>query len=690
MMTPSPAAGRDRESQHSGRLRKFVENKGQWDERCRFKSSSDNIDMWFADKIIYYDYYTIVDHDSARKDNKLYEDVYDYFVSDSLERRGQVVSMEFVSERKSNNKRKMRSRFRNQTKMNYLERRNDKSTSLSADSYSELVDENVYEHVDLRYYFDQVHVRYDIEVDPGGDPDAITIRFNGADSLSLNSAGELLLHTSIGAMVHGDMLAYQPAADGRKDTVTSEFVLHGNNEVRFNVGTYDKKRKLIIDPIMTATYLGGAATELTVDTKLDASGNIYVVGSTESTSAFPTTTGAYQTVHNGAEDMTVTKFNSNGDQILWSTLIGGVNDDRAFEVEIHTTSGNVIVAGYAGAGFPQVNPVQASYGGGLNDGVILMLNPTGDALLFSSYIGTNDKDRMYDIVESNNPDELFFCGYAFGSNLATTSGVFQPNKGGGNRDAFIGKLSLDPLGISYMSYIGGNDNDHLYEIAALSGGRVAACGFTKSTSGYPTTTNAHQQVFGGGDYDAVLSIVADGAASLEYSTLIGGNGDDRAHAIYVNNNEEIYLTGHTGTSTFPTSLTAFDDTYNGGTDAFITKFSTQGTITHSTFFGAGDVQAGWGILRGNSGGILVVGNTFSTAVPQVGEELDNVNNGSMDVFVAEFDSELKYLTRSSIFGGSNDDSGLSVVVDSFGRIIIVGTTNSTDFPTTNALDSVLN
>ena len=694
------------QSKFSGRSRYFVENKGQWDDRVRYMSRGENLDTWFTEGAVYYDYYTVVDYDSNRVNEKIYEDPYEQFYSDSLVRYGHVVKMEFVQDTaqraaKNRKERTVRSRVKNRGDVSFASEESGSNKYHHASTYKELLDDNVYKNTQIRYYFDDSKLRYDILVYPGGNPKDIRLKFDGVDSISVNEVGELVLHTSLGAITQGDLNAFQEVDRGGinsdqshentardKDTVRASFTILNKSEVTFNIGKYDSRRLLIIDPIITATYLGGAAPEVCIDTDLDEYGNIYIVGSTESTSGFPITTGAYQTVHAGSEDIFVTKLNPAGDQMLWSTYVGGANDDRAYGVEVHSTSGGVAVVGYAGLGFPQVNALQASYGGDSSDGIVFMLNSTGGNMLFSSYLGSSGKDRIYSVHESSTSSSIILCGIAFGSDLATTPGVLQGSKSGGNYDAFVAKLNLAPLSWSYITYLGGNANDRPYMIKPLSSGRSAIVGFVNSTN-YPTTTNAHQQSFGG-DKDAFLTIVSANGSSLEYSTYIGSSGDDRAHAVHINNLEEIYLTGFTTSGNFPTTATAYDNTHNGAEDAFVLKLSTQSTFSHSTFFGDAGMQSGLDICQSISGGIMIIGQTYSLLIPTVGEALDPVDNGNMDVFIADFDQNLGNLQWSTFFGGGSDDNAQAVVVDEFGRIVIVGSTNSSDFPVLQAIDNTLN
>jgi Beta-propeller repeat len=178
-------------------------------------------------------------------------------------------------------------------------------------NYSKVEYQNVYAGINLVYYGNQQQLEYDYQLAPGADPLQIRFAVQGADSLSLDAQGNLVLHTAIGDVLEHAPVIYQQFA-GVQKPVSGRFVLLGNNEVGFQVRAYDATRPLVIDPVLTySTYLGGNGTDEGYGIAVDASGNAYVTGDTPSTN-FPTTTGAFQTSNSGQLDAFVTKLNPSG------------------------------------------------------------------------------------------------------------------------------------------------------------------------------------------------------------------------------------------------------------------------------------------------------------------------------------------------------------------------------------------
>jgi hypothetical protein len=190
-------------------------------------------------------------------------------------------------------------------------------------NFSKVEYQNVYPGINLIYYGNQQQLEYDYQLAPGADPSSIRFAVHGAESLSIDAKGNLVLHTAIGDVLEQAPVIYQQLA-GTQQPVSGQFVLLGNNEVGFQVGAYDASKSLVIDPVLSySTYLGGSGNDYGTGIAVDGSGNAYVTGYSVSTN-FPTTAGTFDTSYaGGTYDAFVTKLNASGAALEYSTYLGG-------------------------------------------------------------------------------------------------------------------------------------------------------------------------------------------------------------------------------------------------------------------------------------------------------------------------------------------------------------------------------
>jgi autotransporter-associated beta strand protein len=315
--------------------------------------------------------------------------------------------------------------------------------------------------------------------------------------------------------------------------------------------------------LVFSTYLGGAGVEFAQGLALDASSNIYVVGFTYSTN-FPTV-NALQPTAGGGQDAWVAKIASSGTSLIFSTYLGGAQDDSAQSVGIDA-SGNVYVAGDTySANFPTKNPLR-SYGGG-DDAFVAKLNANGSALLFSTFLGGSGDDRA-SAIRLDASGNVYVVGSTSSTNFPTVNAL--QSKFGGNTDAFVTKLSSDGSSIGFSTYLGGSDVDQAMALAVDSSNNIYVVGFTASTD-FPIVNGA-QTTLGGGDGDAFLVKLPGTGSSITYSTYFGGADDDRAMGVAIDGLGNIYIAGTTASGNFPT-VNALQSGFGGSFDGFIIKMS---------------------------------------------------------------------------------------------------------------------
>ena len=327
----------------------------------------------------------------------------------------------------------------------------------------------------------------------------------------------------------------------------------------------------------------------------------------------------------------------------------------------------------------------------------LVIDPV---LVYSTFLGGSDFELGSGIALDSGGN-AYVTGCTASLNFPTTSGAFQTanagNDGGacGNvvdgGDAFVTKL--DPSGsvLVYSTYFGGSGRDQGFSIAVDLAGNAYVTGVTQS-SNFPTTPAAVDQSYNG-SFDAFVTKLDATGAALVYSSFLGGSGADLGFGIAVDSGGNAYVTGYTESANFPTTPAAFDSSHGGGLDAFVTKVNATGAaLVYSTFLGGGNFDWGYAIAVDSVGNAYVTGQTNSVDFPTTPAAVDPSYNGDVtctgpsdcnyDAFVTKLDAMGVALIYSSFLGGSADDQGYGIALDSGGNAYVTGCTESLDFPTT--------
>ena len=520
-------------------------------------------------------------------------------------------------------------------------------------TYARVQYTDVYPGIDLIYYGSQRRLEYDFVVRPGADPRTIALGFQGADKLEVDPQGDLVLHTGAGEIRQRKPVIYQEIGGVRRE-IAGGYVLKGESRVGFHVAVYDTSRPLVIDPALVySTYLGGSADDAGVGIAVDAAGNAYVTGSTASAN-FPTTAGAFQTTLGGGGvgfDAFVTKLNSTGSALLYSTYLGGSNNDDSGVGIAVDGAGNAYVTGSAfSTDFPTTPGAFQSSFGGVRDAFVTKLNPTGSTLVYSTYLGGTGDDGGVSIAV-DTAGSAYVSGFAQ-AGFPTTTAAFQPGFGGGPYDAFVTKLGSTGSALVYSTYLGGSGDDEVFGgLAVDASGNAYVTGFTTSAN-FPTTPGAFQTTFGGagplGFGDAFVTKLNSTGSMPVFSTYLGGSGDDFGAGIAVDGNGNAYIAGSTASTNFPTTPGAFQTTFGGSGplglgDAFVTKLNPTGSaLIYSTYLGgSGDdfaTRIAVDVLPNPSA--YVTGNTASTNFPTTAGAFQTTLGGvgpfgAGDAFVAK-------------------------------------------------------
>ncbi|OPX87644.1 MAG: Endo-1,4-beta-xylanase A precursor [Pelotomaculum sp. PtaB.Bin013] len=541
-------------------------------------------------------------------------------------------------------------------------------------TYNELIYPCLYARIDLTLKAYGKKVEKVFTVCPGGNPADITVQVTGAGEIRVNDTGELEIKTCAGVLKMTAPAAYQEI-DGVNIPVEAAYDLRGSL-YGFRVGNYDQTRPLVIDPLLLpgfSTYLGGNNNDYAKAIAVDSSGNTYVAGYTMSNN-FPTVNPC-QGSYRGNGDVFVAKLNPAGTGLVYSTYLGGNSWDQTSALAVDS-SGNTYIAGYTlSTNFPTANPYQISNKGG-GDAFVAKLNPSGNGLVYSTYLGGSNTDNAYAIAV-DSAGSAYLAGYTQSTDLPTVNPC-QPSNGGAS-DAFVAKLNSTGNSLVYSTYLGGITDEVSFAIAVDSSGDAYVAGYTLSTN-FPTA--GPYQASTGGSYDAFVTKLNPSGSGPVYSTYIGGNGYDQASAIAVDSSGNAYIAGWTASTNFPVAGPC-QGSNGGGQDAFVAKLNPSGSgIVYSTYLGGSNDDRAYALTVELSGSVYIAGYTGSSNFPTAGPCQES-NGGGQDAFAVKFSPSGASLIYSTYLGGSSDDNAYAIAIDSSGNTYVAGYTASPNFPTSS-------
>ncbi len=301
-------------------------------------------------------------------------------------------------------------------------------------------------------------------------------------------------------------------------------------------------------------------------------------------------------------------------------------------------------------------------------------------LEYSTYLGGADDDSAQGIAVDANGN-MYIAGTTRSTNFPT-SHPFQ-SAPASFIDVFVTKLNAAGDTLIYSTYLGGTNSDDARAIAIDELGNAYIAGTTLSTD-FPTASPL-QPAYGGGFQDAFLTKLNPDGSALIYSTYLGGSGADLATSLAVDTSHNVYLTGFTDSSNFPTANAA-QSTLGGAQDAFVSKVNPAGSaLLYSTYLGGSSADQGFGITVDSQGNAYVTGRTTSTDFPVATGAFQPTYNGTGalgDAFVSKLAASGSSLVFSTFLGGSGSDVASSIALDTQGNVYVTGSTGSTDFPIT--------
>lgn len=384
-----------------------------------------------------------------------------------------------------------------------------------------------------------------------------------------------------------------------------------------------------------ATFLGGNNWDQGFDIAVDGSGSAYVTGSTLS-SDFPTTAEAFDTTHHGKYDAFLTKLNSAGSVLAYSTFLGGSDDDRGQSIAVDIV-GSAYLTGWTRSGdFPTTTGAFCTiyHGHEEEDAFVAKLNPSGSELGYATFLGGVNEDWGRDIAVDSSGN-AYVGVLTYSADFPATAEAFDATYNG-SREAVVAKLNPSGSALAYATFLGGSGQDWSQNLAVDGDGHVYLVGVTFSAD-FPTTPGAFDRSHNGLN-DVFAAQINPAGSDLVYATFLGGTGEERGVAMALDGSGNAYLTGWTRSADFPTTALGSDTSYNGETDSFVAKINTKGSVlSYATFLGGSSFDGGFGIALDGSGNTYVTGRTRSGDFPTTTGALAAIHSGGDDVFVTKLD-----------------------------------------------------
>ncbi|HEU0005372.1 MAG TPA: SBBP repeat-containing protein, partial [Terriglobia bacterium] len=564
--------------------------------------------------------------------------------------------------------------------------------------YAKVGYNGVYPGVDLVYYGNEGQLEYDYVLAAGVDPSVITLGFKGVEELSIGANGDLLIASEAGEVCLKKPRAYQ-WSEGSARPVASAYSIKGEHQIGFELGAFDPSLPLVIDPVLTySTYLGGSEDDRGLGLAVDADGNTYVAGVTQSAN-FPQSSKNPGT---GGEDVFVSKLNPAGNTLIYSAYLGGVGADAGRHLVVDAAGSVYVSGGTRSSDFPVTQGAFQTALRGASDSFVLKLNPAGDQLAYSTYLGgTRAEGFEGGGIALDAAGQVYVTGVTDSLDFPTSRITFQRSFGGGTSDAFVTKLSAGGARLVYSTYLGGFDLDEGRGIAVDSAGRVYVTGRTRSPN--LVIHNAYQGLRRSTLDDAFLTKFNAQGDVVTYSTFFGGSGNEAAHGMAVDDSGLAYLAGETDSTDLVTTSDAFKTEHGGSDlDGFIVKLRTTASksdsLMYSSFFGGSGNDSIRALAAGNTGAVYITGVTDSTDFPTQDAAQGQFGGGASDAFAAKLNSLGTGLIYSTYLGGTAADSGEAIAVLSrvpaarvgvsaieTGITFVAGITESNNFPTAGPL-----
>ncbi|XOV93378.1 MAG: gliding motility-associated C-terminal domain-containing protein [Bacteroidota bacterium] len=607
-----------------GNNKLFIENKGQWDAGVLFKIAipGGNLELRsskFTYRISNYESF-IHQHDvdlSGAREGLIAEEINIIFQGSNPDPR---ITFESPSIENYNY---------------YLGKDQSKWVS-GCKAYGTIIYHDLYPGIDLKYYYENDALKYDLILHPGSDPSVIGIKYEGMENLSLED-GCVSVKSRINTITENKPVSFQ-LNNTKKLPIESKYTLN-NTLIGFELSRYDPKLTTVIDPeLIFSTFSGSVADNFGYTACFDDKGNLYSGGIVFGP-IFPATNGSS---FSGGTDMAILKYDSTGSQLLYATFLGGISEDTPHSLIVNHNSELVILGTTGSADYPvSENAYDTTFNGGEDftifnpysngsDIVLSKLGPTGN-LISSTFIGGTKNDGVLKLLNQGTPVNRLIKNYG---------------------DYMRGDIIVD-------------ENDHVYIASS-----------TESTD-FPITSDI-QTDYGGGVSDAIIFALDENFTNLLWSTYLGGEFEDAAYSIKFDSSGYLFLGGGTMSPDFHATDSTLNPTFQGTTDGFITKIDLQGdSIMQSTFLGTSAYDQAYFIDIDEYQSVFAFGQTMGQYPVSQGV----YNNPNSSQFIHSLSNNLDSTIFSTVFGSGNSLPNISptaFLANECGNLFLSGWGGSTN------------
>ena len=672
----------------------LTENKGQWAEEVLFQSRSQGQNIWVRQHGFQYDIRKVNHHHVGSETP----------VIDTLAITESRVSAEFLGSFRVSTITKSQP---TDHYFNYFLGNDSSKWKSNVRGYSEVILHDFYPSADMKLTDKDGEFKYELYCRPGTDFESIRFELKGASSVSIDKNGQLIVRTVLGNIVEKQPVAYE-LLNGNLKEISCQFVVDGTI-VSWKLGKFNPDAVIIIDPVLVfSTYSGSVSDNFGMTATYGYDGTAYSGGTVfgnqyvmdhpgfNDSSSFNTIAGSY-----GITDVVISKYSSDGSQMLWATYLGGGNNVQGTETAnsmICDKQNNVYVFGATSStNFPVQNAFQSAHAGGSSayfyqnglqfgsvgtDIYVSKISSDGQTLIGSTYVGGNKNDGInyavssgnyssassYDSLTLNYGDQsrgeimLDSVGNCIIASCTRSANFPHPlafqNAIGGQQDGVIFKLSSNLSTMMWSSFYGGTDKDACYSVKIDSSNHIVFSGGTAS-SNLQMTAGTTGPSYHGGKVDGFVAKLTPNGQTLLQSTYIGTTGSDQAYFTEINRNDEIYLYGQSRSGTFPT----VNATGNPNSGQFIAKLSPDlSTVMNSFTFGTGngtfDISPSaflvdiCGNMYISGWGGSVLGTTPITAMPVTLDALYPTPPNGYDFYLAVFGRQFDGLLYGTHFGSA--------------------------------------
>jgi len=647
----------------------FIKNLGQWHSDVDYLARLNGINYWITKNGIVLDYYKAERDEREFLENGRPNDQFGHVTK----LYGQAIYSDIVGVSNVND---YTEDGKKEAYYNYFIGNDKSKWASNVPLFSSVTRKNILPGIDLRFYFVNHTVRYDYIVAPGADVNNLKVKYTGQNNYSISTENEITFATNVGEQKLGNLYAYQETNGIGQTSVECNFIDLGNGIVKLSVGEYDKSQELIIDPEAFITLIGGNGSDYQRNVGSDYDGNGLITGYTYS-SNYPITSGAYDNSYNST-DIYVSKFNPGLQFLNFSTFLGGTSSDYGYAIDADE-NGYVYIGGYtSSSNYPTTSGAfDTSYNS--TDGIITKLTPTGNALVYSTFIGGTSSEYCYTLKVTAD-GFAFAGGYTSSSNFPATSGAWDTSYN--STDGWVAKFNQNGSGLVFATYLGGTSSDYVYALDISYDGKAIVTGYT-SSSNYPTTSNAYDNSYS--STDIFVTKFNFTGSSLEYSTYLGGTSSEYGYSICDDDNGNIYVAGYTNSSNYPL-VNSIRYSYQSS-EGVITKFNSSGGLVASTYIGGNSSDYVYGISYFNNI-IFIAGYTYSSTITTTADAIRTYFGGGADAFAMALNSDLNAIIYSTYLGGSSYDYGYyynNSAPDHLGGFYCGGYSQSSNFPTTSGV-----